>query len=82
MDSTDDPYPRPIATVDLAIFALADTGLEVLLVQHLAEPSAGAWALPGGLSMSTRIRMSRPQQNGFSGIRQALKLLISNSCRL
>jgi ADP-ribose pyrophosphatase YjhB (NUDIX family) len=48
MDSTDDPYPRPIATVDLAIFALADTGLEVLLVQRVAEPFAGAWALPGG----------------------------------
>ena len=48
MDSTDDPYPRPIATVDLAIFALADTGLEVLLMQRVAEPFAGAWALPGG----------------------------------
>ena len=48
MDSTDDPYPKPIATVDLSIFALADTGLEVLLMQRVVEPFAGAWALPGG----------------------------------
>jgi len=39
---------RPIATVDLAIFALAETGLEVLLMQRGAEPFAGGWALPGG----------------------------------
>ena len=39
---------RPIASVDLIIFALADTGLEVLLAKRDAEPFAGQWALPGG----------------------------------
>jgi ADP-ribose pyrophosphatase YjhB (NUDIX family) len=41
-------YPRPITTVDLAIFALAEYGLEVLTVWRNAEPFAGYWALPGG----------------------------------
>jgi hypothetical protein len=39
---------RPITTIDLAIFALAEDGLEVLTVQRTAEPFTGHWALPGG----------------------------------
>jgi 8-oxo-dGTP diphosphatase len=39
---------RPIASVDLIIFVLADTGLEVLLTKRGTEPFAGQWALPGG----------------------------------
>jgi ADP-ribose pyrophosphatase YjhB (NUDIX family) len=41
-------YPRPIVTVDLAIFTLSPVGLDVLLMQRGAAPSEGAWALPGG----------------------------------
>jgi ADP-ribose pyrophosphatase YjhB (NUDIX family) len=48
MQTADNAYPRPITTVDLAIFALAEGGLEVLTVQRAAEPFAGHWALPGG----------------------------------
>jgi ADP-ribose pyrophosphatase YjhB (NUDIX family) len=48
METDERTYPRPITTVDLAIFALAEEGLEVLTVQRLAEPFAGHWALPGG----------------------------------
>lgn len=39
---------RPIATVDLAIFALAPEGLDVLLMRRALPPFAGALALPGG----------------------------------
>jgi 8-oxo-dGTP diphosphatase len=48
MRNSEAAYPRPIATVDLAILALADAGLEVLLARRGVEPFAGHWALPGG----------------------------------
>jgi 8-oxo-dGTP diphosphatase len=48
MNLSDENFPRPIATVDLAIFALSETGLDVLLMRRGAEPFAGSWALPGG----------------------------------
>jgi ADP-ribose pyrophosphatase YjhB (NUDIX family) len=48
MEADDRTYPRPITTVDLAIFALSRDGLEVLTIHRAAEPFAGHWALPGG----------------------------------
>lgn len=41
-------YPRPAVTADALVFVLADTGLEVLLVERGHEPFAGSMALPGG----------------------------------
>jgi 8-oxo-dGTP diphosphatase len=44
-------FPRPLVTVDLAIFTVLDDQLQVLLVQRprgAAEPFPGRWALPGG----------------------------------
>jgi ADP-ribose pyrophosphatase YjhB (NUDIX family) len=43
--------PRPLCTVDLAIFSIRDHGLHVLLVSRptsAAEPFPSRWALPGG----------------------------------
>ena len=48
MQTDEESYPRPITTIDLAIFALAEDGLEVLTVLRATEPYAGHWALPGG----------------------------------
>ncbi len=48
MQTDEDTYPRPITTVDLVIFALAEDGLEVLTVRRPTDPFAGHWALPGG----------------------------------
>ena len=48
MTSPPETHPKPIATVDLVIFALSETGLEVLLLRREAKPFAGKWALPGG----------------------------------
>jgi 8-oxo-dGTP diphosphatase len=44
-------FPRPLVTVDLAIFSIQDDALRVLLVQRPTsggEPFPGQWALPGG----------------------------------
>jgi ADP-ribose pyrophosphatase YjhB (NUDIX family) len=48
MDSSENLFPRPIVSVDLAIFALTEAGLSVLLMQRATVPFAGRWALPGG----------------------------------
>jgi 8-oxo-dGTP diphosphatase len=41
-------YPRPMVTVDAAVFALIEGKAKLLLVQRKQEPYQGAWALPGG----------------------------------
>ncbi|MBN2548471.1 MAG: NUDIX hydrolase [Anaerolineales bacterium] len=41
-------YPRPALTVDVVIFSLRESRLQVLLVQRAEPPFAGMWALPGG----------------------------------
>ncbi|QPF82468.1 NUDIX hydrolase [Bradyrhizobium genosp. L] len=44
-------FPRPLTTVDVAIFAILRDALQVLLVQRPRadhEPFPGGWALPGG----------------------------------
>src|SRR6266478_6714524 len=49
MDSAPkDIASKPIASVDLVIFALSETGLQVLLMRRGTEPFADHWALPGG----------------------------------
>jgi 8-oxo-dGTP diphosphatase len=45
-------FPRPLVTVDLAIFSIQQGQLRVLLVQRPAgsgEPFPNLWALPGGI---------------------------------
>ena len=41
-------YPRPALTADCVVFAKAETGLKVLLVQRGNDPCKGQWAFPGG----------------------------------
>ncbi|HEV2518543.1 MAG TPA: NUDIX domain-containing protein [Devosia sp.] len=49
MENPDEPeFPRPIASVDLVIFAQSDRRLDVLLARRANPPFVGDWALPGG----------------------------------
>jgi 8-oxo-dGTP diphosphatase len=41
-------YPRPMVTVDVAVFACVEGQAKLLLVQRKHEPYRGSWALPGG----------------------------------
>ena len=41
-------HPHPAVTVDVAIFAILEDSLRILLIQRKNPPHRGAWALPGG----------------------------------
>jgi len=41
-------WPRPMVTVDAAVFAFFDDRPRLLLIQRKQEPFQGRWALPGG----------------------------------
>ena len=41
-------HPHPAVAVDLVIFTLRDSVLQVLIIERGLEPFRGQWALPGG----------------------------------
>ena len=41
-------WPRPMVTVDAAVFAVTGGSLKILLIQRANDPFEGFWALPGG----------------------------------
>ncbi len=41
-------WPRPMVTVDAAVFAFFEGKARLLLIQRKHEPFQGRWALPGG----------------------------------
>src|SRR5215470_17736070 len=50
-ETPDLSFPRPLSSVDVAIFAAVDDRLQLLLVKRTdtpGEPFPGQWALPGG----------------------------------
>ncbi len=42
-------HPMPFVRIEIAVMAVADGALRVLLGQRAEEPFAGQWALPGGV---------------------------------
>jgi 8-oxo-dGTP diphosphatase len=41
-------WPRPMVTVDAAVFALSGKKVKLLLINRGNQPFKGQWALPGG----------------------------------
>ena len=41
-------WPRPMVTVDAAVFSFFEDGPKLLLIQRKHPPFEGQWALPGG----------------------------------
>jgi len=41
-------WPRPMVTVDAAVFAFSDDRAKLLLIRRKHEPYKDRWALPGG----------------------------------
>ena len=41
-------WPRPMVTVDAAVFTFSDDKAKVLLINRGNEPFKGKWSLPGG----------------------------------
>jgi len=41
-------WPRPMVSVDAAVFALSGKRVKLLLIKRGNEPFKGQWALPGG----------------------------------
>jgi 8-oxo-dGTP diphosphatase len=48
MKHSEQPYQKPIASVDLAILMLGEVSIEILLMRRATTPFEGQWALPGG----------------------------------
>lgn len=42
-------HPMPFTRIELAVFAVRDGSLQVLLARRAEAPHAGRWALPGGV---------------------------------
>lgn len=68
------PYPRPMVTVDAAVFSLIGGRLAVLLIKRGRPPFLGMWALPGGfLDMDEEIGAGAArelaEETGVTGVR-------------
>jgi 8-oxo-dGTP diphosphatase len=63
-------YPHPAVTVDAVVFGFDDADLKLLLVQRLAQPFKGQWALPGGFvqmheSLDQGVRRELAEETGI-----------------
>jgi len=66
-------YPRPMVTVDIAVFCQFDGELKVLLIQRGKPPYESKWALPGGfIEMDEKVADSAyrelEEETGLTGV--------------
>jgi len=66
-------WPRPMVTVDAAVFAFAKNKARLLLVRRGREPFKGKWALPGGFieideELEDAVARELAEETGLTGI--------------
>ena len=66
-------WPRPMVTVDAAVFTFCDGKAKFLLIKRKYEPFKGHWALPGGFvdmdeELDAAVARELEEEAGLSGI--------------
>src|SRR5436190_2728761 len=66
-------FARPALTVDVAVFALDEHDLQVMLIERDLTPFAGSWALPGGFvrigeTLDQAAARELQEETGLAGI--------------
>jgi 8-oxo-dGTP diphosphatase len=66
-------WPRPMVTVDAAVFAVTDAGIKLLLINRGHEPFKGQWAIPGGFigideELDDAMARELAEETGLTGV--------------
>ena len=67
-------WPRPMVTVDAAVFTFSGDRVKVLLINRGKEPFKGKWALPGGFAgmdeeLEDAVVRELAEETGLVGVR-------------
>jgi len=67
-------WPRPMVTVDAAVFAVNDAGVKLLLINRGHEPYKGHWAFPGGFigideELDNAVARELAEETGLTGVK-------------
>lgn len=67
-------WPRPMVTVDAAVFAVTKAGVKLLLINRGHEPYKGQWAFPGGFidideELDDAVARELYEETGLAGVK-------------
>lgn len=66
-------WPRPMVTVDAAVFTFSEDNTKLLLINRANEPFKGHWALPGGFvnmdeELEDAVARELAEETGLTGV--------------